>query len=80
MTYAAEMGSGAMIYIPALIKISADIQKLIRTESQTHIQHGDVISLLLFLQNKGSRPISRNLHTGNREGDRMDTLRRILGF
>jgi hypothetical protein len=36
MKYAVEMGSGAMIYIPALIKICSDIQKLIGTESHTH--------------------------------------------
>jgi hypothetical protein len=29
MKYAAEMGSGGMIYIPSLIKISLDIQKLV---------------------------------------------------
>jgi hypothetical protein len=38
MKYAVEMGSGTMINIPALIKIGADIQKLIGTESQTHRQ------------------------------------------
>jgi hypothetical protein len=29
MKYAAKMGSGAMIYIPSLINIGSDIQKLI---------------------------------------------------
>jgi hypothetical protein len=29
MKYAAEMGSGAMIYIPSFIKIDSDIPKLI---------------------------------------------------
>jgi hypothetical protein len=29
MKYAAEMGSGAMIYVPSFIKIGSDIQKLI---------------------------------------------------
>jgi hypothetical protein len=29
MKYAAEMGSGAVIYIPSFIKIGAGIQKLI---------------------------------------------------
>jgi hypothetical protein len=29
MNYAAEMGSGAMIYIPSFIKIGSGIQKLI---------------------------------------------------
>jgi hypothetical protein len=30
MKYAIEMGSGAMIYIPSLIKIDSSMQKLIR--------------------------------------------------
>jgi hypothetical protein len=30
MKYAAEMGSGAMIYIPSFIQIGSDNQKLIR--------------------------------------------------
>jgi hypothetical protein len=42
MKYTAEMGSGAMIYIPSLIKIGSGI-------------HGDLVSLLLFFQNKESR-------------------------
>jgi hypothetical protein len=29
MKYAAEMGSGAMVYMPRFIKIGPDIQKLI---------------------------------------------------
>jgi hypothetical protein len=29
MKYAAEIGSGAMVYIPSFIKISAGIEKLI---------------------------------------------------
>jgi hypothetical protein len=49
MKYAVEMGSGAMIYIPSFIKIGSGIQKLMRGGgSQTHRQHGDLISLLLF--------------------------------
>jgi hypothetical protein len=56
MKYSFEMGSGAMIYIPSLIKIGSGIQKLMRGVSQTHRQHGDFISLLLFFQNKESRP------------------------
>jgi hypothetical protein len=55
MNYAAEMGSGAMIYIPNLKKIGSGIQKLIEVDTQTHRQHGDRISLLLFFQNKESR-------------------------
>jgi hypothetical protein len=49
MKYDIEMGSG-------LIKIFSGIQKLIRGESQTHRQHGDIRSPLLFFQNKESRP------------------------
>jgi hypothetical protein len=39
------MGSGAMIYIPSFIKTGLGI----------HRQHGDLISLLSFFQNKESR-------------------------
>jgi hypothetical protein len=53
--YAAEMGSGAMIYIPSFIKIGSGIQKLIEADSQTHRQHGDFIGLLLFFKNTESR-------------------------
>jgi hypothetical protein len=45
------MGSGAMIYIPSFIKIGPGIQSWRRI----HRQRGDLISLLLFLQNKESR-------------------------
>jgi hypothetical protein len=40
------MGSGAVIYIPDFIEIGSGIRKLIR---RIHRQHGDLISLLLFL-------------------------------
>jgi hypothetical protein len=53
MRYAVEMGSGAMICIPSLIKIGSGIQKLIRGDTQTHEQHGDLI--LLFFKSKESR-------------------------
>jgi hypothetical protein len=52
MTYAIEMGSGAIIYIPSFIKIGSDIQKLIRGVTDT--QRGDRINLLPFFQNKES--------------------------
>jgi hypothetical protein len=52
MEYAVEMGSGAMVYIISFIKIGSSIQRLIEGDSQTHRQHGDLISLLLFFQNK----------------------------
>jgi hypothetical protein len=49
MKYAVEMGSGAVIYIPRFIKIGSGIQKLIGEDTQTHREHGDLISLFLFL-------------------------------
>jgi hypothetical protein len=55
MNYAAEMGSGVMIYIPGFIKIGSSIPKLIREDSQTHRQRDDLISPLLFFQSKEIR-------------------------
>jgi hypothetical protein len=52
--YAIKMGSSAMIHIPSFIKISSGIQ-VKRGDSQTHIQHGDFISILSFFQAKESR-------------------------
>jgi hypothetical protein len=52
MKYAVKMGSGAMIHIPSFIKIGSGIQKLI---GGIHRQQRDLISLLLFFQNKESR-------------------------
>jgi hypothetical protein len=52
MKYAIEMGSGAMIHIPSFIKIGSGIQTLI---GGIHRQHGDLISLLLFFQNRKVR-------------------------
>jgi hypothetical protein len=51
MKYAAEMGSGAMIYIPSFIKIGSAIQKLIGWGEEGYTdteKHSDRISLLLF--------------------------------
>jgi hypothetical protein len=50
MKYPVEMGSVAVIYIPSYIKIGSGIQKLIGGIQQTHRQHGDLISLLLFFK------------------------------
>jgi hypothetical protein len=47
MKYAVEMGSGAMTYIPSFIKIGWVVQKFI-WRIHRHIQHGDLISQLLF--------------------------------
>jgi hypothetical protein len=56
MKYAVEMGSGAMTYTSSFIKTSSEIQKLMGGDSQTHRQHGNRISLILFFfQNKESR-------------------------
>jgi hypothetical protein len=44
-----------VIYIPSFIKINSGIQNFIGEDSQTHRQHGDIISLILFFQNKVSR-------------------------
>jgi hypothetical protein len=44
----AEMGSGAMIYIPSFIKTVSGIYKSIWEDTQTHRRHGDLTSLLLF--------------------------------
>jgi hypothetical protein len=51
MKYAVEMGSSAMPYIPSLRKIGSGIQRFIGEGTQTHKEHGDLISLLLFIQN-----------------------------
>jgi hypothetical protein len=53
MEYPVEMGLGAMIYVPVLVKIGSGIQKLIagiqRHErhkyARTHGEHGDRISV-----------------------------------
>jgi hypothetical protein len=52
--YAVEMGSGAVIYIPSFIRTGSGIQNLIGEDTQTHRHHGDLISVLLFFQNKES--------------------------
>jgi hypothetical protein len=51
MSYAVEMGSGAMIYLPNFIKTGSDIKKLIG--GRTYRQHSDRI-ILLFFQNTES--------------------------
>jgi hypothetical protein len=52
MKYAVEMGSGATIYTPSFLKTGSGIQKLIEGGSQTHKQHGDLISLISFFFSK----------------------------
>jgi hypothetical protein len=46
MNYAVQMGSGAMVCTPSFIKICSGIQNSMGVDSQTHRQHGDLISLL----------------------------------
>jgi hypothetical protein len=55
MSYAIETGSTVMIYMTSFIKIGSGLQKLIGRKAQTHREQGDLISILLFLQNKESR-------------------------
>jgi hypothetical protein len=50
MKYVVWMGSGGKIYISSLITIGLGIQKLIGWDTQTYRQHGNLISLLLFLK------------------------------
>jgi hypothetical protein len=58
MKYAVEMSLLVMIYIPSFIKIGSGIRKLIGgIRRRTDIQDGDLVSLFLFFQSKGSRLI-----------------------
>jgi hypothetical protein len=59
------MGSDAMIYIPSLIKIGSPIQYI-----QTHREHSNHISLLLFFQNKESR-----LKIGHEKGNIRNSIK-----
>jgi hypothetical protein len=54
MKYALDMSSGAIIYMQIFINIGSVIQKLMGGIHR-HRQHRDLISLLLFFLNKGSR-------------------------
>jgi hypothetical protein len=60
MEYVVDRDSSAMIYIPSFINICSLIQKLMEggggfTETtETHRQHSDHTSPLLFLKNKES--------------------------
>jgi hypothetical protein len=55
------MGSVAKIYIPSFIEIGSGMQKIMGGGGDSHIyrQHGDLISLLLFVQNKESRLVEK---------------------
>jgi hypothetical protein len=53
--YAIGMGAGARIYIPGFVKIGSGVQKLFGgIYIQTHRLQDDLISLILFFQNKES--------------------------
>jgi hypothetical protein len=69
MKYAVEMGSGATIFIPCFIKIGSSNQKLIGGGG-LQTQHGDLISLLLFFQNKESKlkMVADRIKTVRKEG------------
>jgi hypothetical protein len=49
---AVEMGSGAVIYVPSFIKIGSGVQRLTGGDTQTHThrQQRDLISLLYFFK------------------------------
>jgi hypothetical protein len=51
MKYAIEMGSCTVIYTSSFMEIGSDILKLLG-RGFTIIQHGDLISLLLYLKMK----------------------------
>jgi hypothetical protein len=46
MKYAAEMGSGAMIYIPSFIKIGSGIHKMMVGGTQAHTWEGVCMCLI----------------------------------
>jgi hypothetical protein len=54
MKYGVEMRSGVVIHKSRFLKISSDIQMLVGGGGM-HRQRGDLISLLVFIQNKDSR-------------------------
>jgi hypothetical protein len=54
MTFTAEIGSGATIYIHSFVKIVQAFKCWCGADSQTQTQLGYLRSLILFLQNKKS--------------------------
>jgi hypothetical protein len=73
MKYVVEMGSDAVIYITKFHKDWFRHSKVNgwRDDSQTHKYHGDCISLLLFFQNKESRPKIESTPRAFRVGVRL---------
>jgi hypothetical protein len=49
-----EMDSGAMLYMPSFVNTGSGIEKLVGV-GYTDTQNGQLISLVLFFQNKESR-------------------------
>jgi hypothetical protein len=43
------MSSGAMIYVPNFVKIGSGIGKVMGREIFTDTEHGDLISVLLYI-------------------------------
>jgi hypothetical protein len=82
MNYAVEMGlGGAMIYTPSFVNIGSTIQKLIgwiHIQTHTHIpwQEGDLVNLLLFFLNKGSKLKECERKKGSRYGEKIITEER----
>jgi hypothetical protein len=69
------MGSGVMIYIPSFIKIGSRIHKLLG--GGIHRQQRDLMSLLLFFQNKESRlkeVVTSHKHYVNNNGSNKDNI------
>jgi hypothetical protein len=58
MTFAIEMGSGAMTKISSFIQIGSDIQKLIRGITKAIRQDADRVSLLYFFK---IRKVAKNI-------------------
>jgi hypothetical protein len=60
MVYDVEMTPSGMVYIASFMKIGSGFQKLLGVgiHKQIYRQHGDLISLILFIHNKESRIIS----------------------
>jgi hypothetical protein len=57
MNYTIEMALDSMKFLPTFMKLITGIQSLFGGVwvTDTHTQQGDLISLLLFFQNKKSR-------------------------
>jgi hypothetical protein len=71
MKYAVEMGSGAMMYVPSLIKIGSVIQKfIVWGGGGEQRQQGDLMSLLYERRLKIGR--DRLLAKRNKQSKRME--------